>query len=170
MKISLLLDRDTVRPGDWVTGSVSVSEGGKARSIEVAIRYAERSIDYIAYPISITSAPLHEGDIADGLLVPFALAIPGHAMPSCRGQFGSLEWNVWAKVDRMGPDATDWAQLDVTPSAPASGLPPFVEGAARAGAVPRPGLGAPAAWYADPRGVARLRYYDGMSWTDRTAA
>lgn len=29
---------------------------------------------------------------------------------------------------------------------------------------------APADWYPDPRGEARLRYWDGANWTDHTAA
>ena len=28
----------------------------------------------------------------------------------------------------------------------------------------------PADWYPDPRGEARLRYWDGINWTDHTAA
>ncbi len=34
----------------------------------------------------------------------------------------------------------------------------------------RAGVGpAPADWYTDPSGAARLRYWDGHAWTDRTS-
>ena len=29
---------------------------------------------------------------------------------------------------------------------------------------------APAGWYQDPQGQARLRYWDGRAWTEHTAA
>jgi hypothetical protein len=54
--------------------------------------------------------------------------------------------------------------------APAGGAP--AAGAASAGAAD-PGAGAggnpPPDWYDDPRGEARLRYWDGQQWTDQTA-
>jgi hypothetical protein len=58
----------------------------------------------------------------------------------------------------------------------AGGQPAGGAGAASAG-VADPGAGAaaggggnpPADWYDDPRGEARLRYWDGQQWTDQTA-
>jgi hypothetical protein len=59
---------------------------------------------------------------------------------------------------------------------PAGGQPAGGVGAASAGAAdPGAGAGAgaggnpPADWYDDPRGEARLRYWDGQQWTDQTA-
>ncbi len=43
------------------------------------------------------------------------------------------------------------------------GLPPQTP-------VPAQGSGAPADWYPDPKGEARLRYWDGTDWTTHTAA
>jgi hypothetical protein len=55
---------------------------------------------------------------------------------------------------------------------PAGGQPAAGAGAAAAGAAD-PGAAAggnpPADWYDDPRGEARLRYWDGHQWTDQTA-
>jgi hypothetical protein len=34
---------------------------------------------------------------------------------------------------------------------------------------PPPPSGVPADWYPDPKGVKRLRYWDGSAWTDHTA-
>jgi hypothetical protein len=58
--------------------------------------------------------------------------------------------------------------------APAAGAAAPGAGAASAGAAD-PGAGAAAGgnpapdWYEDPRGEARLRYWDGQQWTDQTA-
>jgi len=56
---------------------------------------------------------------------------------------------------------------------PAGGAPAAGAGAAPAAGAADPGAGAggnpPADWYDDPRGEARLRYWDGQQWTDQTA-
>ena len=36
--------------------------------------------------------------------------------------------------------------------------------------LPNPAAGPPADWYADPHGIARLRYWDGAAWTDHTSS
>jgi hypothetical protein len=53
-----------------------------------------------------------------------------------------------------------------TPAAPTTG-----GGAAATGAAASAGSGGPpAGWYPDPQGQARLRYWDGIGWTDQTSA
>lgn len=170
MKIEVELDHPRVRPGDWVSGAVHVLEGGGARSVQVFLAYWERTQDYSIAAVRIVSE-VHQGDLLDGAALPFALAVPGHAQPAVRGQHGWLEWGVSAQVDRFGSDEHAYMPLEVSLTAPAAvDLPASVREAAGAGDPPSPGRGAPPGWYADPHGAARLRWYDGIAWTDRTAS
>ena len=49
----------------------------------------------------------------------------------------------------------------------APGVPP---GAGQPAAAASPAQAQPAGWYADPRGEARLRWWDGQTWTENTQA
>jgi hypothetical protein len=55
------------------------------------------------------------------------------------------------------------------PSSPAAPAPPAPSSPA-APAPPAQSAGPPAGWYPDPQGQARLRYWDGATWTEQTSA
>jgi uncharacterized protein DUF2510 len=57
------------------------------------------------------------------------------------------------------------------PTAAGAGTPATAAaGGAASSAAAAGSSGPPAGWYPDPQGEARLRYWDGAAWTDRTSA
>jgi hypothetical protein len=58
------------------------------------------------------------------------------------------------------------AATSVQPTTSAGGAAPAAAGAGPGGE----SSGPPAGWYPDPQGQARLRYWDGGTWTDQTSA
>jgi hypothetical protein len=62
----LQLDRARCAPGDTITGTIHVLEGGRSRSLEVLLEYHERTKDYATVATSLSSGRLHSADLATG--------------------------------------------------------------------------------------------------------
>lgn len=107
MKLQLDLDihSQLVGPGATVTGSVLVLEGGAARSLTASLEFHEDSNsggNRVAN--SISTEPLHEGELEAGMQFPFTLALPVDALPNYRSENGELYWEVHARSDELGLD------------------------------------------------------------------
>lgn len=99
----LQLERARFAPGERVTGSVLVTEGGGSRTLEVTLAFHEKSPDYEEVPLSVSEA-LHTGNVQTGQSLGFALELPADALPAYRSEHGELYWEIDVKSDEMGPD------------------------------------------------------------------
>lgn len=77
--------------------------------------------------------------------------------------FGPLAYLAFVYKRPRGPVVYSPEEAIAQQGRLARGLPPQAP-------TPNPGSSAPADWYPDPKGEARLRYWDGIAWTDNTAA
>ena len=111
--LKLELDRESAGPGDSVTGQVRVEKGGSCRRLVAELVYAERTADYSGATVRVPAAPLHEGDLADGLEFPFSLRLPADALPNQSSPHGAVQWVVHAWVDRFGFDEGEVQPLSV---------------------------------------------------------
>ena len=179
--LQLQLDSPRYAPDDVVGGSVIVLIGQPSRSLEVFLQYCDETEDYLSTTVSIGSGALHAGDLQAGQRFPFALRLPRDALPAYRSPHGSLYWRVALKSDRPGLDVHESLPIDVVPPDARGVIAPVTPASrettapqvAAAGEAPANaesfGTAAPANWYADPSGRARLRWWDGTAWTEHTA-
>jgi hypothetical protein len=162
--LQLQLESDRFRPGDVVRGVVTVARDQDARSLEVLLIYQEQTIDYSGSVVEVGSGLLHEGDLAAGQRLPFAVALPAGALPAYRSRHGALWWEVDVKVDKRGFDVHETARIDVFPPDAAGVVFP-----AAAAILKRdffdPEPPPPPGWYADPGDPGRWRWWDGLRWT-----
>jgi hypothetical protein len=112
VKLALEVDAEPVAPGEEVTGRVVVVEGGRSRSLTLAVSFRERSPAYLETPFS-TSGVLHEGDLAAGQAVEFRFVLPEGALPGVKGKNGELFWELEAVSDEPGLDTRASRVLDV---------------------------------------------------------
>jgi len=112
-RLQLQLDRERYRPGETVRGTVAVTEGGSSRSLEVSLAYNEETSDYLDVARTISSGPLHEGDLDEGSSFEFALALPDDALPGYRSARGELYWVVDARSNELGRDTHERRRIDV---------------------------------------------------------
>ncbi len=153
MTIEVELPRTRFDAGEQVSGRVLVHERGEVRSLEVVVRYAERTEDFVHTWVELRSGSLHAGDLPAGAALPFTISLPPQALPECLSPFGELAWEVEARADVPGGrDAHHTVGIDVLPADPRTATASPPEG-----------------WYADPAGEARLRWWNGSAWTDHTA-
>jgi hypothetical protein len=122
-RFQLQLERERYTPGDAVEGTILVLEGDRSRSVEVLLQYKEETEDYLEVATSISSGPLHEGDLTTGTSFEFELALPPDALPNYQSEHGQLYWDVNVKSDEFGSDAWERCRINVEPkqgAAPAS--------------------------------------------------
>jgi hypothetical protein len=101
--------------GETVTGTILVTEGGGSRSLEARLEFVEETDDYLEVPISISSGPLHMGDLAQGMSFEFALTLPPGALPSYASEHGELYWRIDATSDELGNDTHEIRRIGVEP-------------------------------------------------------
>lgn len=114
-RLQLQLERDRYAPGDTVRGTILVLEGGGSRSLEALLEYNEKTADYREVAISISSGPLHAGDLTTGTSFDFELALPPDALPNYGSANGELYWQVNAKSDEFGRDTHESSRIQVAP-------------------------------------------------------
>jgi hypothetical protein len=103
--IEVGLDRPSYRAGEAVTGRVRVTVGGRARSVEAFVTYAERTRDFTHALVYLRSGPLVLGDLQPGWELPFSIVLPPSVYPNVDSPYGSISWELDVKVDV--PSATD---------------------------------------------------------------
>ena len=87
-------------------GSVLVTEGGSVRLLGAALEFHEDSLSGGNKVANSIWTPLQrEGELAEGMRFPFALTLPGDALPGYRSENGELYWEVHVHSDEAGRDA-----------------------------------------------------------------
>jgi hypothetical protein len=114
-RFQLQLERGRYRLGDTVTGSILVLEGGRSRSLEVSLVYKEETEDFSTIATSISSGPLHAGDLTDGMSFEFEVTLPPAGFPSYVSKHGELYWLVDVKSDEFGTDTHELQRIEVEP-------------------------------------------------------
>ncbi len=105
LQLDLELDSQAVGPGAKVSGRVLVLEGGTTRSLTACLEFHEHSTSGGNKVVtSISTEPLHEGELAAGMRFPFTLVLPRDALPSYRSENGELYWEVHVRSDEPGFD------------------------------------------------------------------
>jgi hypothetical protein len=112
-RLDVQLDRDTYAPADLVRGSVLVLEGGSARSLEVFLRYCEKTADYEHDVVTLRSGELNSGELVTGASHAFAITLPPDALPAYASKHAELFWELDAKSDALGRDTHERVRLDV---------------------------------------------------------
>lgn len=123
-RFQLQLDRERYTPGESIRGTILVLEHGGSRSLEALLEYHEETADYSEVATSISSGPLHAGDLTAGTSFQFELSLPPDAFPNYRSENGELYWELDVKSDEFGRDTHERHRIDVEPgqrTAPASG-------------------------------------------------
>jgi hypothetical protein len=114
-RFELLLDRARCAPGETIRGTIHVLEGGRSRSLEVLLEYHERTEDYATVATSVSTGPLHTGDLPTGISFGFELALPADAFPNYRSEHGELYWELDVKSEEFGPDTHERRRIEVAP-------------------------------------------------------
>jgi hypothetical protein len=104
-RLALQLDRTAYAPGEEVTGTVVVAEGGRSRNLEVFLLFREKTADFEYDALRIGGGPLAEGDLEAGRSHRFAIRLPPDAPPAVATPHAELFWEVDARSDQLGPDA-----------------------------------------------------------------
>jgi len=111
--LDITLDGSAYRPGDWVRGRVTASEGGRSRAVKVALHFRERTADYGAVGRTEAIEPLHYGELTTGQSFDFAIQLPADALPNYSSTHGALYWAVEAKSDEPGFDTVLETAIEV---------------------------------------------------------
>jgi hypothetical protein len=114
-RFELRLDRERCAPGETISGTIDVLEGGPSRSLEMLLAYKEETEEYAAVANSISSGPLHTGDLTTGMSFEFELALPADAFPNYRSEHGELYWELDVKSEEFGPDTHERRRIKVAP-------------------------------------------------------
>jgi hypothetical protein len=112
-RLQLRLDRDRFAPGDAVTGTVVVTEGGRSRSLEIVLAYVEQTKDYREVARSISTGHLHAGNLDTGATYRFEIALPSDALPGFASEHGQLYWELDVKSDERGRDSHERHRIEV---------------------------------------------------------
>ena len=106
MRLRVDIDGEPLAPGAAVSGRVVVEEGGRARSLSVRLAFVERTESFEKVAREADALVVAEGDLAEGAVLAFSLALPDDALANIATGYGRVGWELRARVDRAGPDAT----------------------------------------------------------------
>ena len=106
MRLRVDMDGEPLAPGAAVSGRVVVEEGGSARSLSVRLAFVERTESFEKVVREAGALVVAEGDLAEGAVLAFSLALPDDALANIATGYGRVGWELRARVDRAGPDAT----------------------------------------------------------------
>lgn len=109
----LQVDNDHPNPGETVSGTLLVREGGRSRSLEVLLEFVEETDDYTEIATSISTGHLHTGKLETGMSFAFVLTLPPDALPEVRSSNGRLFWRLDAKSDEVGRDSHERVRIVV---------------------------------------------------------
>lgn len=113
MRLRVEVDGEPLAPGAAVTGRVVVEEGGGARTLSLRLAFVERTADFHKVARDAGTQRLAEGDLADGAVFAFQLALPDDALPQVATAHARIGWELGARVDRAGPDPTAHRPVEV---------------------------------------------------------
>ena len=114
VKLELHADGTRCRPGDALTGSVLVPEGGEVRSLRVVLNFREHTEDYDDKR-QVAETHLHAGSVLPGQRFPFTMQVSADALPTLYSTHGELSWELEAHADVRGFDARHAVSVAVLP-------------------------------------------------------
>jgi hypothetical protein len=114
-RFQLQLDRERYTPGETIRGTVFVLEGGGSRSLEALLEYHEETADYSEVATSVSSGPLHAGDLTPGMSFEFELSLPPDAFPNHLSEHGELYWELDVKSNEPGRDTHERRRIELQP-------------------------------------------------------
>lgn len=103
-KLAIELDKASYGPGDPVSGSVNIVEGGRSRSLSVQLVYREKTADVEDAELELPATLIHRGDLETGGAYAFTVELPDDAPPAYASGHGEMYWSVVARSDEFGPD------------------------------------------------------------------
>ena len=94
MRLHVDVDGEPLAPGAAVSGRVVVEEGGRARSLSVRLAFVERTESFEKVARDAGTLVAAEGDLADGAVLAFSLALarrrpPEHRHPARAHRLGA---------------------------------------------------------------------------------
>jgi hypothetical protein len=112
VRLELHADSTRCRPGDALTGSVLLPEGGEVRSMRVLLNFCEHTADYDDKR-EVAETRLHAGSAQPGQRFAFTLQLPADAPPTLYSTHGELSWELEAHADVRGFDARESVSVAV---------------------------------------------------------
>jgi hypothetical protein len=108
MRLRIELEQAAARPGEPVTGTVVVLEGGRARCVRAWLEFTERVEKMTVVARSEPPSTLAEGDLHADQALRLELPLPADALPPLTNEVGELRWDLVVEVDRpQFPDLTE---------------------------------------------------------------
>ena len=108
MRLRIDLEQAAARPGEAITGTVVVLDGGRARRVTAWLEFVERAGKMSAIARREPASTLAEGDLQADQVLGFALPLAGDALPPLTTDVGELRWDLVVAVDRPRfPDLTE---------------------------------------------------------------
>ena len=105
MRLRVDIDGEPLAAGAALSGRVVVEAGGSARSLSVRLAFVERTESFEKVAREAGALVVAEGDLAEGAVLAFSLALPDDALANIATGYGRVGWELRARLDRAGPDA-----------------------------------------------------------------
>jgi hypothetical protein len=90
-------------PGDLVEGVIVAQEPERSRRLNAYLRFVDRSRSFSGAATGAAVEPLHEGPVAAGQEIPFALRLPVDGYPNwddpSTADYGELRWSLVIEAD-----------------------------------------------------------------------
>jgi hypothetical protein len=114
LRIALEPQLAGLQRGRRLSGTVHTADGGAARAVDAWLEFAEHAPEFRHVAVRTDPVRLHEGPLARGHTLRFALRLPSDALPSLETEWGALRWTLVVRVDRaLRPDVRAEVALDV---------------------------------------------------------
>jgi hypothetical protein len=106
VRVRVDVDGEPLAPGATVSGRVVVEEGGRARSLSVRLAFVERTESFEKVAREAGTLVVAESDLVRDAVLAFSLRLPDDALPNIAARHGRIGWELRARVDRAGSEAT----------------------------------------------------------------
>jgi hypothetical protein len=113
-RLEIQLEQERFVPGETVTGTVLILEGGRSRALEITLSFRESTEQGDHTSVSLAGGNLHRGDLATGASYTFAVELPRDALPNYKSKHGELYWELDAHSDEFGIDTHERRRIDVS--------------------------------------------------------
>jgi hypothetical protein len=110
------IDSASLAPGQSVKGTARTGRPG-LQHVRVGLLFREESGGWEVTISQVLAEGFEDArDYPEGAELPFAIEVPGDALPSVRGRHGGLFWEVVARTDRVGSRGTASRRVEVKAS------------------------------------------------------
>lgn len=114
--IEIMLETDTVMTGHFLAAEIrwSAAEPHPVRRIVVAAEWKAVAFNGTKHGVGRATAHVPVRGEREGTF-PVQLLIPHEGPVTFRGEVLTIEWNLWARIDRPGPDEFSHLGFRVVP-------------------------------------------------------